>query len=439
MSRYSPSGIGTYQPRRNLLAESLGQLSDRVGGYFREQRRQQFEDAQRAASERFRMDLFDRQEASIADREKARLAREDAARALELRLSHGVAPKASAGTELVTLPDGTTRERWVPLEGTDYVQDWRRTPEGAEGWGKAETRAESNRLADVLTRMSVQGVADADATPAGPDYFGVQALRALEDPAVLRQQIATSVMQPDADRRALEQYRQRKVIDRQFAPPRAPVAPRTMMIGGLPYQVGAGGILQPMTLPDGSQPTLANKPPTQAQAQRAAFGTMAAQAASRLGDDLSDEELAALEEAGNGPPLGLTAPSMGEILRGAVPVVGNAMQGAPYQLRQAAIQQLADSWLRYTSGAAVPETEVARFSRAFTPQYGDESETLRDKRTARRLIVEVLNGQRSSLDGLAELARMGVRTPAELRGAIGAGEVDPEQIDPDILAALEDQ
>lgn len=439
MTQYSPSGIGGYGPRPNYLADALGGLADRIGGYLRERRRQAFDDQQRRAGERFRLDLFDRQEASIADREEARNRREDAQRALELRLSHGVAPKASATTELVTLPDGSTTERWVPLEGTEYVQDYRNTPTGAQAWGKAETRAESNRLGDVLTRMSLRNVGNADAPMTGPDFFGVQALRGLEDPTVMRAEIARQVMQPGEDARQLRLYEDKARIDRRYAAPTGASQPRVLTVGGLPYQVGPGGVLQPMRLPDGSQPSVSNRPPTQAQAQRAAFARMAADAGRRLGDNLSDEELGV---EGAATPLGMTAPTIGETMRDAVPLVGNRMVPEEYQTRQAAVLQLADAWLRYTSGAAVPETEVARFAKAFTPLYGDKPGTLASKRAARQLVVRVLSGQDDPATGLAQMDALGVRTPDRYRTMSGgtaadSGGVDPlEEIDPDILEAL---
>lgn len=59
------------------------------------------------------------------------------------------------------------------------------------------------------------------------------------------------------------------------------------------------------------------------------------------------------------------------------------------QLRQAA-NQMADAWLRYTSGAAVPEQEVERFGQSFIPEPGDDPVTLKQKADARRTIMEAL-------------------------------------------------
>lgn len=59
------------------------------------------------------------------------------------------------------------------------------------------------------------------------------------------------------------------------------------------------------------------------------------------------------------------------------------------QLRQAA-NQMADAWLRYTSGAAVPESEVQRFGESFVPAPGDDPATLKQKADARRTIMQAL-------------------------------------------------
>lgn len=69
---------------------------------------------------------------------------------------------------------------------------------------------------------------------------------------------------------------------------------------------------------------------------------------------------------------------------------GNMMTGDEYrQMRQAALQ-LSDAWLRYTSGAAVPEQEVERFAQAFIPEPGDDEQTLRQKSEARQTIILAL-------------------------------------------------
>lgn len=69
---------------------------------------------------------------------------------------------------------------------------------------------------------------------------------------------------------------------------------------------------------------------------------------------------------------------------------GNMMTGDENRrMRQAALQ-LSDAWLRYTSGAAVPESEVERFAAQFIPTAGDDDGTLGQKAMARRTIIHAL-------------------------------------------------
>ena len=70
--------------------------------------------------------------------------------------------------------------------------------------------------------------------------------------------------------------------------------------------------------------------------------------------------------------------------------VGNVMTDSEFrQMRQAA-RLLSDAWLRYTSGAAVPESEVVRFAEGFIPQAGDDPVTLAQKREARQTMIDAL-------------------------------------------------
>jgi hypothetical protein len=61
-----------------------------------------------------------------------------------------------------------------------------------------------------------------------------------------------------------------------------------------------------------------------------------------------------------------------------------------YERMERAGLRLADAWLRFTSGAAVPEPEVRRQAMAFMPQPGEGEQTLREKQAARQLIIESL-------------------------------------------------
>jgi hypothetical protein len=81
---------------------------------------------------------------------------------------------------------------------------------------------------------------------------------------------------------------------------------------------------------------------------------------------------------------------------------GNVMTNAEIrQMRQAGLM-LSDAWLRYTSGAAVPEQEVERFAESFIPRAGDDPTTLAQKKASRAVIIEALRrGAGRALDPAA--------------------------------------
>lgn len=99
---------------------------------------------------------------------------------------------------------------------------------------------------------------------------------------------------------------------------------------------------------------------------------------------------------------GKRAPTFGENVAGRLGFgVGNYLTSDDNRRMMAAAMRLADSWLRFTSGAAVPEPEVRRNAMAFLPQPGDDDQTLADKANARRLILESLKqamGQAGDVD-----------------------------------------
>lgn len=81
--------------------------------------------------------------------------------------------------------------------------------------------------------------------------------------------------------------------------------------------------------------------------------------------------------------------------------VGNYLTADDTRRMLSAAVRLADAWLRFTSGAAVPETEVRRYAQGFMPQPGDDEQTLADKANARRLIIDALKkgvGQPGDVD-----------------------------------------
>ena len=97
------------------------------------------------------------------------------------------------------------------------------------------------------------------------------------------------------------------------------------------------------------------------------------------------DTLEALLVKGKGVP-GFMAQQAARLGRG----TGNLLTNEEVrQMRQAALQ-LSDAWLRYTSGAAVPETEVERFAESFIPRAGDDTTTLKQKKDARAVIIDAL-------------------------------------------------
>lgn len=70
--------------------------------------------------------------------------------------------------------------------------------------------------------------------------------------------------------------------------------------------------------------------------------------------------------------------------------IGNMVTPDKLQQQQQYALQLSDAWLRYTSGAAVPESEVARFAQTFTPQAGDGDAKTAQKQSARKMIIQAM-------------------------------------------------
>lgn len=76
-----------------------------------------------------------------------------------------------------------------------------------------------------------------------------------------------------------------------------------------------------------------------------------------------------------------------------VPIIGNVLAGKLDEGGQAAQQagyQFADAYMRYVSGAAVPEPEVRRYMTTFMPQPGDSPATVARKKSARNAIMQSL-------------------------------------------------
>lgn len=107
---------------------------------------------------------------------------------------------------------------------------------------------------------------------------------------------------------------------------------------------------------------------------------------------------------------------------------GNLMTSDEYrQMRQAALM-LSDAWLRYTSGAAVPETEVERFAQSFIPRAGDDAATLAQKKDSRAVLLNAL--KEGAGRGLAP-ASVGTRPTAEEQAQRGVTRPPFDPNDPD--------
>lgn len=151
----------------------------------------------------------------------------------------------------------------------------------------------------------------------------------------------------------------------------------------------------------------AQRPMTEGQRKAQAFLTQA-EAANQLIEELAGVQVD--PKTGGIASAGRTAPTFLEGLTNRVSGAGasNYVKSEDYRRMMGAALRLSDAWLRYTSGAAVPEPEVRRFAEGFIPAPGDDPQTLRDKAEARRLILRSLRqgvGQPGDVDTDVE-ARM---------------------------------
>lgn len=126
--------------------------------------------------------------------------------------------------------------------------------------------------------------------------------------------------------------------------------------------------------------------PTEGERKAAALYSVAQQGAETL-------EKLLVQTGADGKPSMRGAPSWMERAKQKVGMdVGNVVTSDQQrQVTQAGLQ-LSDMWLRYTSGAAVPESEVFRFAQTFTPLPGDDPTTLKQKMEARGRILSALKG-----------------------------------------------
>lgn len=125
--------------------------------------------------------------------------------------------------------------------------------------------------------------------------------------------------------------------------------------------------------------------PTESERKAAAFYASGRQGYETLERLIGDNPDTPERESPRSPPSWM-AQQAAKIGIGA----GNVLTSADVRrMRQSALM-LSDAWLRYTSGAAVPEQEVERFAESFIPRAGDDAATLQQKAEARAVIIEAL-------------------------------------------------
>jgi hypothetical protein len=127
--------------------------------------------------------------------------------------------------------------------------------------------------------------------------------------------------------------------------------------------------LEVVTNPDGTTTVTmggSGKPLTEAQGKDVYYinqGTAALPALDQMGDSLTKlDEGAAL---------------------GGTPLIGNYLKSSDYQQAEQAGRQFLNAILRKESGAAISETEDARYGNAYLPRPGDKAPVLAQKKAAR--------------------------------------------------------
>jgi hypothetical protein len=160
---------------------------------------------------------------------------------------------------------------------------------------------------------------------------------------------------------------------------------RTQIVDGqlVDLDTGRASPIQGYT-PPAPKPSL----PTEGERKAAAFyasGRFGYETLERIldGDDPSTPQIEV--QRGKAVP-GFIAQTAQRIGFGA----GNVMTNDQVRQMRASALMVSDAWLRYTSGAAVPEQEVERFAESFIPRAGDDPGTLAIKSQARRIIINAL-------------------------------------------------
>lgn len=188
-----------------------------------------------------------------------------------------------------------------------------------------------------------------------------------------------AIGQSKADRELAADIKREEAMARiraQFTPSPAPQIIQTA--DGI-FTLGRNGQLTPLQNQQGG----ALRPPPPAATARASIPT---------GEERKGAALLAQAEEAYGA-LQQYQPSLKAQQASRVPIFGNTLAGRLDPEAQAAQQagfQFADAYLRFVSGAAVPETEVRRYTMTFLPQPGDSPETVERKKSAQLTILKSL-------------------------------------------------
>lgn len=133
---------------------------------------------------------------------------------------------------------------------------------------------------------------------------------------------------------------------------------------------------------------------TDAQKRTEALYSMAVNAVTELNDIPPQPMTLAQSLPGGAKPegdLGMYTQSWG---RQQAAKVADIASAGPYvssdkaQMQRVSMLKLSEAWLRYTSGAAVPEQEVERFAQTFIPRAGESDAVKARKRASRLQIIE---------------------------------------------------
>jgi hypothetical protein len=119
--------------------------------------------------------------------------------------------------------------------------------------------------------------------------------------------------------------------------------------------------------------------------------------------------------------------SLPENIAGNVPVLGEFMKSSQYQLAEQSARQLADIYIRITTGAAATKDEVDNVTKMLLPAPGSSTEKIEQARNMRTNIIESL---RDGLGTAREAAdKWDQERAAAKTGAVDLGSVPQAAID----------